>query len=415
MTSRRVEDTHQQILNKLLSESGLECFRTLVQSPESYTSSEAAEEGGRVEEISPIPIESPPEEQPKMVVEEEVPEVEPEIFPSASLRFPLPDKVRALEKQNRIFVLPEDLKTSIDPQAIPKINTTPQQKCIDMLGELLGCKRYKNCLAEYWFLDTLANLLRRAQEEEMDRPTQAILMIWFCQWMKEMQYFDAADRQRMMRRFQENMLAAAKFVAQTDHIPTPFHAGIVYKSPEDEIKETHAPTKLDSKHLVHFAGTNFECCMRDLVKIIHYIFDLFSTDYQYNLVRSVFTFTPDYVQIDGPYQIQVPKRLYSPVKAKAKKPEKSPKKDAKVVKGKKKEDTEEYLALMELKARDEKLLEEQEEHDREMWLLRSSILPLSFAGTEEFFDGYWPAPPPPPEPDPAIETPKSKGKGKGKK
>ncbi|CAH1641425.1 unnamed protein product [Spodoptera littoralis] len=414
MTSRRIEDAHQEILNKLLSESGLECFRSLVQSPESLSISEAAEED-HGEEISPIPIESAPEEQPKVVVEEEVPEVQPEIFPSASLRFPLPDKVRALEKHNRIHVLPDELKTSIDPQAIPKINTTPPQKCIDILGELLGCKRYKNSLAEFWFLDTVANLLRRAQEDEMDRPTQAILMIWFCEWMREMQYFDAADRKRMMRRFQENMLAAAKFLSHTDHIPTPYHAGITYKSPEDEVKEGHTAAKLDSKHNVHFAGSNFECSLRDLVKIIHYIFDLFSTDYQYNLVRSVFTFTPDYVQIDGPYQIQVPKRLYIPVKVKAKKPEKSPKKDAKVVKAKKKEDTEEYLALMELKAREEKLLEEQEELDKEMWLLKSSILPLSFAATDEFFNTYWPPPPPASEPDTSLDAGKSKGKGKGKK
>ncbi|KAH9634917.1 hypothetical protein HF086_017216 [Spodoptera exigua] len=253
MTSRKVEDIHQAILNKLLSESGLECFR--------------------------------------------------------------------------IHVLPEGLKTNIDPQAIPKINSTPQQKCIDVLGELLGCKRYKNSLAEFWFLDTLANLLRRAQEDEMDRPTQAILMIWFCEWMKEMQYFDAADRKRMMKRFQENMLAAARFIAQNDRIPTPYDAGISYKSPEDELKDTQSSLKPDSKHFVHFAGSTFECCMLDL-----------------------------------------------------------------------------------LKAREEKLLEEQEERDKEMWALRSSILPLSFAATEEFFNKYWPAPPPAPEPEAAPDTAKSKGK-----
>ncbi|KAL0803439.1 hypothetical protein ABMA28_017168, partial [Loxostege sticticalis] len=73
----------------------------------------------------------------------------------------------------------------------------------------------------------------------------------------------------------------------------------------------------------------------------------FSTDYQYNLVRSIFTFTPEYVLIDAPFPIQNPKRLYAPLKIKPKK-EKSPKKDAKPGKGKKKEvDTEEYLALLE--------------------------------------------------------------------
>jgi hypothetical protein len=62
----------------------------------------------------------------------------------------------------------------------------------------------------------------------------------------------------------------------------------------------------------------------------------------------VFTFPPEYVLIDAPYQIQNPKRLYAPLKVKAKK-EKSPKKDAKGAKGKKKEaDTEEYLALLEV-------------------------------------------------------------------
>ncbi|CAH0697042.1 unnamed protein product [Spodoptera exigua] len=422
MTSRKVEDIHQAILNKLLSESGLECFRSFVQSPESFTSSEAAEEGGRVEETTPIGLETPQEEENKVVVEEEVPESLPEIFPSPSLRLPLPDKIRALEKQNRIHVLPEGLKTNIDPQAIPKINSTPQQKCIDVLGELLGCKRYKNSLAEFWFLDTLANLLRRAQEDEMDRRLiDCSNSSNFDDMVLRVDEGDAILRRGRQETNdeevsgKENMLAAARFIAENDRIPTPYDAGISYKSPEDELKDTQSSLKPDSKHFVHFAGSTFECCMLDLVKIIHYIFDLFSTDYQYNLVRSVFTFTPDYAQIDGPHQIQIPKRLYAPMKVKAKKPEKSPKKDAKVVKGKKKDDTEEYLALMELKAREEKLLEEQEERDKEMWALKSSILPLSFAATEEFFNKYWPAPPPAPEPEAAPDTAKSKGKVKGKK
>lgn len=74
----------------------------------------------------------------------------------------------------------------------------------------------------------------------------------------------------------------------------------------------------------------------------------FSTDYQFDLVRSIFTYTPDYQLIDAPFQLQNPKRLYAPLKFKPKK-EKPVKKDPKAVKGKKKDvDTEEFLALMEV-------------------------------------------------------------------
>lgn len=74
----------------------------------------------------------------------------------------------------------------------------------------------------------------------------------------------------------------------------------------------------------------------------------FSTDYQYNLVRSVFTFTPEYQLIDAPYQIQNPKKMYAALKVKPKKEIKSPKKEIKPIKGKRKEDTADYIALLEV-------------------------------------------------------------------
>lgn len=100
---------------------------------------------------------------------EEIIEEEPEIFPTPSLRRLLPDKIRRIQEHNSIHVLPEEFKADIDPTAIPKIATTAQQKYIDILASITGCSRYKKSLAEYWFLDTLANLLRRAQEDEMNR------------------------------------------------------------------------------------------------------------------------------------------------------------------------------------------------------------------------------------------------------
>ncbi|KAG6464487.1 hypothetical protein O3G_MSEX014548 [Manduca sexta] len=208
------------------------------------------------------------------------------------------------------------------------------------------------------------------------------------------------------------MLSAAIFVAENDRLPSPDEAGVYYKAQETDDQGSR-PAATESKHVVTFEGAAYECCLRDLTRIIHYIFDLFSTDYQYNLVRSVFTFTPEYTLIDAPYQIQNPKRLYAPLKAKPKK-EKSPKKESKPpVKGKKKEvDTEEFLALMELKAKEERELEELEEKEREEWNRRNQILPLVFAADDAFFDKYWPPPPPEPEPEPEPDT---KGKGKGKK
>ncbi|KAM3959831.1 uncharacterized protein ACR2FA_006115 [Aphomia sociella] len=415
MTSRKIEDTHLASLNKLLSDSGLECIRSPPESLESFTSSGENEEQGSSEEYEEVILEEIVEEEQPQVIEE-VQEEELEVFPTPSLRRQIPDKIRKIEEQNRIHVLPEVFKTYIDPAAIPKIAYTAQQKYIDILAEIVGCTKYKSSLAEFWFLDTLANLLRRAQDDELDRPTQAVLILWFCEWMKEMQHFDAADRQRMLRRFQDNMLSAARYIAEEDHLPTPTEAGVYYQAQDDQFEGrdlTHVPQ--ESKHLVTFEGAAYQCSLRDLTKIIHYIFDLFSTDYQYNLVRSIFAFPPEYVLIDVPYQIQNSKRLYAPLKVKPKK-EKSPKKDVKqVAKGRKKEaDTEEYLALMELKAKEERELEDQEEKDREYWNRRSHILPLNFAADDGFFDKYWP----PPALEAVLEPepePKGKGKGKGKK
>ncbi|XP_049705198.2 uncharacterized protein LOC110377070 [Helicoverpa armigera] len=415
MTSRKIEDVHRELLNKLLSDSGLVCFRSPTESPDTFTSSGSAEEQGPPEEEEETVPEVVLEEEPKVVIEEESLESLPEIFPTPSLRFVLPDKVRKIEKQNRIHVLPKEFNTSIDPLTIPKINTTPQQKYIEILAEIVGCKRYKSSLAEFWFLDTMANLLRRAQEDELDRPTQAILMLWFCEWMKEMEYFDAADRQRMMKRFQDNMLAAARYIAETGFLPDPSTAGVHYKAMEQAEMDSMSSKQELSKQGVHFGHASYECCLRDLTKIIHYIFDLFSTDYQYNLVRSVFTFTPEYALLDAPYQMQNPKKIYAVAKAKPAKKEKSPKKDKAQAKVKKKDvETEEYLALMELKAKEERFLEEKEEREQEEWNRKSHILPLTFAATDEFFNKYWPPPPPEPEPEPSVEVAKGKPK-KGKK
>lgn len=60
-------------------------------------------------------------------------------------------------------------RTDIDPALIPKIAITAQQKYIELLAEMVGCTKYKSSLAEFWFLDTMANLLRRAQEDELNR------------------------------------------------------------------------------------------------------------------------------------------------------------------------------------------------------------------------------------------------------
>ncbi|XP_045455264.1 uncharacterized protein LOC123664942 [Melitaea cinxia] len=411
MSSRKTEDEHKMILDKLLSDSGIVCVRSAPESLETTSDSGADEEVQTIQEEEDKIEESVEEEMEELLVEE-LQEEESAIFPTPSLRRVLPDRVREIEEYNRIHVLPKEFKSDVDPTAIPRIQATSQQKCIDILGEITGCTEYRRSLAEFWFLDTLANLLRRAQNDEMDRSSQAVLILWFCEWMKEMQHFDAADRQRMLKRFQDNMLSAARFVAEEEHLPTPQEVGVFYKA-VDEGKSVSKMTP-ESKHLVTFEGAEYECSLKDLTNIIHYIFDLFSTDYQYNLVRSVFTFSPEYKLIDAPFQMRNPKRLFAPLKSKPKK-EKSPKKEKPSAKGKKKDiDTEEYLALLELRAKDEREQEEQEDKDREIWHRRNHILPLSFAADEEFFNKYWPPPPPEvlPEPEPEV---KGKGKGKGKK
>ncbi|RVE44951.1 hypothetical protein evm_010376 [Chilo suppressalis] len=425
MSSRKVEDAHVRMLAQLLVQSGLDCVKTPPASTESSSMTEEFEEhADALEEAQLVPEGEEVEEEQVPIIVEELQEEMPEIFPTPSLRRLIPDKTRKLEEQNRIHVLPDEFKTDIDPSAIPKISKTAPKKYIDMLADIVGCKEYKSSLAEFWFLDTLANLLRRAQEDKLDRPIQAVLILWFCEWIKEIQNFDAADRERMMKRFQDNMLCTARFIGEQEHIPTPAQAGVYYKAPEEtsamrstgimagvqDTKTTATATAVESKHLVTFVGTAYECVLRDLTKIIHYIFDLFSTDYQYELVRSVFAYPPDYLLIDTPYQIQNPKRLYAPLKVKPKK-EKSPKRDLKSAKGKKKEvDTEEYLALLELMQRDEREQEERELHDMESWNRRAHILPLQAVATSQLFDRIWPPPPPEPVPEPESEPKPKKGK-----
>ncbi|XP_049880480.1 uncharacterized protein LOC126376969 [Pectinophora gossypiella] len=434
MSSKKVEDVHTTLLKKLISDSGLECLR------EAPISLESSEEEGMVEEQEEqLPKEESPLEEEEESVAEEVVEELPVVFPTPSLRRVIPERIRKIEEADRIHVLPTMFKTDIDPAAIPKINSTAPQKYIDIIASLVGCTKYKSSYAEYWFLDTLANLLRRAQEDGMDRTSQAVLMLWFCEWMKEMQHFDAASRERMLRRWQDNMLATALVISDQEFLPTPQECEVFYmaKDVKDKVKEPLLtipaagekskisqnstiidtrlhPLLMDARDEVEYNNTGYECSLRDLSKIIHYIYDLFSTDYQYNLVRSIFTFGPENVTIDPPYQIQLPKRIYTVLKPGKAKP-KSPKpKDKGKPKGKKSEpDTEEYIQLMELIARDMKQQEEQEERDREEWNRKSHILPLGFAATEEFFNMYWP--PPPPETPPPVVDVDPKGKKDAKK
>ncbi|CAH2218121.1 jg82 [Pararge aegeria aegeria] len=274
MASVKIEDSHKLLLEKLLSESGVECIRSASESLEPSTLSAETEE--------PSPHEVDEEEVKEELIEEttapiseEYVEEQPKVFPSPSLRKILPDRIRKFEEQNRIHVLPEEFRTDIDPELIPKIALTAQQKYIDILGDITGCVTYKKSLAEFWFLDTLANLLGRAQEDEMSRSSQAVLIQWFCEWMKEIQHFDAADRERMLRRFKDNMLSAARCIAVQHRLPTPQEAGVSYKAEEPTKGASHtAAHDPESKHLVTFEGAAYECSLRDLTCIIHYIFDL---------------------------------------------------------------------------------------------------------------------------------------------
>ncbi|XP_012551647.2 uncharacterized protein LOC101736906 isoform X2 [Bombyx mori] len=270
MSSRRIEVLHEAALSQLLSDSGLECIKPDIASSESSSSHEDSEEQGlpeQHEETTPVSVqENESTATAPSVAEEET----PRIFPSPSLRRILPDSTRLIEEQNRIHVLPKEFKSSVDPESIPRISRTSPQKYIDALADIVGCTEYKTSLAEYWFLDTLACLLRRAQADLMDRPTQAVLILWFCEWMREMQRFDAADRQRMMKRFEDNMLSAARFVADKNFLPTPAQAGVHFEEVEVDSQLVAAT---ESKHAVTFEGAAYECSLRDLTKITHYIYD----------------------------------------------------------------------------------------------------------------------------------------------
>lgn len=72
------------------------------------------------------------------------------------------------------------------------------------------------------------------------------------------------------------MLSAAKYIAEEDRLPNPTEAGVDYKAPEElpEDQESPPAVLMDSKHLVTFEGAAYACSLRDLTKIIHYIFDL---------------------------------------------------------------------------------------------------------------------------------------------
>ncbi|CAH2059150.1 unnamed protein product, partial [Iphiclides podalirius] len=207
------------------------------------------------------------------------------------------------------------------------------------------------------------------------------------------------------------MTAAAGHVVKEGKLPTPSEIGVSHLA-EVEVGVSLSPkVPTDPKHLVSFEGTNFQCTLFDLTKIIHYIYDLFSTEFQYDLIRSVFTFAPEYQLIDVPHQVRQPKRMYAPLKARAK--DRAIKKEPKAVKGKRKEaETEEYLHLLRVQSELEREIEEEADRDREDWNRRSHLLPLAFAVSEEFIERYWPPPPvevvPEPEPD-------ARGKGKSKK
>ncbi|XP_013142082.1 PREDICTED: uncharacterized protein LOC106106100 [Papilio polytes] len=270
MTSHKIEVCHSADLKKLLVEAGVVCARTVPQSEDISLSSEESVKDEPVQEIEAEHEQIVLEEE-RTYPTEEVAEEQPGIFPTPSLRKMLPEKIRMIEKHNRIHVLPDVFKTDIDPMKIPRICSTHPQKYINELAEITGCKNYMNSLAEFWFLDTLANLLRRAQEDGFEKTSQIVLIQWFCEWMKEIQHFDAATRQRMLKRFKDIMLLAAGYLAQYDELPAPADVGVSYK-PEETSGASLPPTASTSKHVVTFE--DFQCCLTDLTKITHYIFDL---------------------------------------------------------------------------------------------------------------------------------------------
>lgn len=75
------------------------------------------------------------------------------------------------------------------------------------------------------------------------------------------------------------MLTAAKFIAEEMHIPSPGDVGVFYKALEEMSESFMVQTRLTAStaqgitHVI-FEKPAFECAMRDLVKITHYIFDL---------------------------------------------------------------------------------------------------------------------------------------------
>lgn len=67
------------------------------------------------EEVPEILEQSHEEEIESVTFVDEVP------FPSPSLRRIIPDRIRKIEKQNRIHVLPEVFRTKINPEDIPRV------------------------------------------------------------------------------------------------------------------------------------------------------------------------------------------------------------------------------------------------------------------------------------------------------
>ncbi|GBP16885.1 hypothetical protein EVAR_101912_1 [Eumeta japonica] len=172
-----------------------------------------------------------------------------------------------------------------------------------------------------------------------------------------------------------------------------------------ELPAEGATEASSSKLMVSLQGYSYECCLRDLTDIIHYIYDL--TDYQFELVRSVFTFTPDYTIIDAPYQINQPKRMYQPktngkkdmAKNNGKNTGKKHSKDNGKNNSKKEGSYNRIITsaseipghILEQQIQEQKELQEIEEREREVWLQKNSILPLSMAVDEEFFQKYFPS------------------------
>lgn len=83
------------------------------------------------------------------------------------------------------------------------------------------------------------------------------------------------------------MLAAARFVGEESRLPTPLEAGVYHKALDEETIQNRKSVlkahhfSMDSKMAVSFEGaTSYECLLKDLMKILHYIFDLLVNDLQ---------------------------------------------------------------------------------------------------------------------------------------